>query len=361
MLSTIASSMMTFTGLVFSITIVVLQLASSQFSPRVLRTFLEDRVTKLAMATFVGSFTYAVALLPEVRSAADDGGTSFVPGLSVFVAFVLAVGSVLVFVRYIHQMAHGIRAITVVRRVADETYPVLLRVYPERAGADEARPPEGEPCRVVPNGDERGVVAEVDEERLVALAVRDDAVIRLVPLRGAFVARGAPLFEVWGTIGESDRELRRSITLAPERTPRQDPTFGFRQLVDVAVRALSPGINDPSTAVQAIDQLHDLLRVVATRAERAGVVRDAGGRPRLFLSAAGFTDLARLAFDEIRLAGAGQLSVARRMHASLLELRACAPPDRHAVLDAQLGLLRRAVRERFPASEHDGIFGDAPG
>jgi uncharacterized membrane protein len=170
------------------------------------------------------------------------------------------------------------------------------------------------------------------------------------------VARGAPLLEIWGTVEESDRELRRAITLAAERTPRQDPSFGLRQLVDVALRALSPGINDPSTAVQALDELHDLLRVVVTRADRPTVRRDEAGRPRLFTSAAGFADLVRLAFDEIRATGAGQLHVARRLRSALLDLRGCASPDRRDVLHAQLGLLGRAVEERLSTSEREALL-----
>ncbi len=338
LLSTIASSMMTFTGLVFSITILVLQLASSQFSPRVLRTFLEDRSTRVAMGTFIGTFAYAMALLPEVRNEGAEGGER-VPALSVFIAFVLVLVSVAVFIRYIHAMAQSIRAVHVVHRVARDAAASIERLYPEEAALEPEAPydlPTVAPTQIVRNGTHAGVLAAVDEDGLFEIAMRTSSVIALVPRLGDFVVRGAPLFRIWASARVDDEALLEHLALEEERTPHQDPAFAFRQLVDVAERALSPGVNDPTTAVQALDRIHDLLTALANRRFPAESRVDEAGRLRLVLPRPGWDALVRLAFDEIRQYGKGSIQVLRRIRSALLDLRAICPPARRPVLDLEL-------------------------
>ena len=351
-LSTIASSLLTFTGLVFSITILVLQLASSQFSPRVLRTFLEDRATKLSLAAFVGSFVYALAILPGVHEATEES-PGFVPAASVSLAVLLVMLCVGVFIHYLHHMAHSIRAVHVIDRVATETRESIDRMYPESAALEPARPvpfPPGPPDRVLGNLHGAGVLASVAEERLLALACRCDCVLALVPYVGDFVPRGAPLFHVFGAPPPAE-ELQACLAIGDERTPDQDPAFGFRQLVDVAERALSPGINDPTTAVQALDQLHDILRALARRGFPSEERVDEAGRARLRLPRPSWEAFVGLAFDEIRQYGERSLQVQRRLRAALLDLRAVAPPSRRPPLDEQLELLDLAVRRSFATAE----------
>jgi uncharacterized membrane protein len=348
MLSTIASAMLTFTGLVFSITILVLQLASSQFSPRVLRTFLEDLFTRISLAVFVSSFVYAMVLLPEVR-AADKEHAEFVPALSIFVAFLLVLLSVGVFVRYIHHMAHSIRAVHVVQRVANETRRSMEELYPEALeGPSGPEPlPEAPPDQRFPHDRPPGVITAVDEQALMRLACERDVVIAIEPLVGDFLPRGAPLFKVWGRAKLDLEELREHVVVATERTPHQDPAFGFRQLVDVAERALSPGINDPSTAVQALDQLHDLLRTLVRRPFPSPHRVDGNGRLRLILPRPDWEAYVRLGLDEIRQYGEGSLQVSRRLRAILQDLLSMAPGPRRAVLEEQLALLEEATRRGF--------------
>lgn len=347
-LSTIATALMTLTGVVFSITILVLQLASTQFSPRVLRTFLEDRLTRFTMGLFVGSFTYAMTLLPEVRGATDQQ-PAFVPALSVFVAFVLVVLCVAVFVRYIHHMAQSIRAVHLTYRVADETRHSMERMYPEQAEEPVAPVPvpREPPDQEFPHDRPPGVVVAIDEEELLALSCEHDVVIGLVPMVGDFLPRGAPLFKVWGKGRLSLEELRDNVVVGQERTPQQDPAFGFRQLVDVAERALSPGVNDPTTAVQALDQIHDLLRTLAKRVIPALTRLDSSGRLRLILPRPDWETLVRLGLDEIREYGEGSIQVARRLRAVLEDLLSAAPEPRRAVLQEQLDLLDAATRRGF--------------
>ncbi|MDQ3265401.1 MAG: DUF2254 domain-containing protein [Myxococcota bacterium] len=351
LLSTIASSLLTFTGLVFSITILVLQLASSQYSSRVLRTFLEDRFTKFAMATFVGSFVFAMVILPEVRSEAS-GQAPFVPALSTFIAFLLVLLSVGVFIRYIHQMAHSIRAVQVVGRLAKETCRSLERMYPEMAKDTvpaNAPVPDAPPDRVLFNDGPAGALTEVGEDRLVKLACDRGLVLWVVPEVGDFVPRGAPLFRIWGQGEVQLDELRESVVLGEERTPRKDPAFGFRQLVDVAERALSPGINDPSTAVQVLDQLHDLLRTLATREFPSPCRLDDRGVLRLVVFRPSWDDYVSLAMDEIRGYGENSLQIARRLGTILKDLLSVAPPYRQPILLRQQQLLRLSIQRGFPS------------
>lgn len=351
LLSTIASAMMTFTGLVFSITILVLQLASSQFSPRVLHAFLSDRSTRLAMACFVGTFVYALALLPEVRGADATGGER-VPAFSVFFAFFLVLVSVGVFVRYIHRMAHSIRAVDVLRRVADEATRCIEVLYPEGRVEDPSTtfaPPRATPDQVVSNRRSGGVLAAVDEEALVAAARESDAIIEVVPSLGDFVVRGGPLLRVWSSAKVDARRMARHVAIADERTAQQDPAFAFRQLVDIAVRALSPGINDPTTAVQAINRIHDLLTALANRSFPPSCRLDASGAPRLLLNRPDWDELVHLAFDEIRQYGAESIQVVRRLRAALEDLGDLCPPERRGVLELERRALDDTAR-RFPST-----------
>jgi uncharacterized membrane protein len=341
-LSVIATSMLTFTGLVFSITMLVLQAASSQLSPRVMRTFLRDRGNQTVLGLFVATFVYTLLVLHEVRVPSEPEA-GFVPSLSILVAFVLLLSSVSAFIWYIDHMAHAIRASTVIESVWAETTAAIDRLYPEPIGAEaetEAEPWQRhvEPDHVV-ESPSAGTLVGVDEERLATAASQGDRLLELLPSVGEFVPEGAPLARLWGGWDEAAiDEVRGAVGLGSERTFKQDAAFGLRQLVDIALRALSPGINDPSTAVMAIDRLHDLLRRLAVRRfpSRERVV---DGTVRLVLSRPGWDDYVRLAVDEIRQAGDGQSQVDRRLRSMLEDLRSVAPEDRLAVLRQEHGQL----------------------
>jgi uncharacterized membrane protein len=339
-LSTVTSAMLNFTVLVFSITVLVLQLASNQFTPRVLRTFVRQRVTKRAMATFVGTFVYAVIVLSQVRS--DDYG--FVPLISSWLALALVLVSVGVFIHYIHAMAHSIRVVKIIDTVADETRAAIDRMFPEEVGepVPELARPEHAPDLVVVNRARPGVVVSVEADRLVAKARSHDAVIEVVPRIGDFVPCGAPLFHVWGELPGD--ELREHVALDIERTMQQDPAYGIRQLVDIAVRALSPSLNDPTTAVQVIDQLHDLLRRLSQRQLPARTRADGDGALRLIVDRPDFGEYVRLALEEIRHHGASSVQVVRRTREALADCIRIAPPERRFVLREELGLLEREQR-----------------
>ncbi|HWC32139.1 MAG TPA: DUF2254 domain-containing protein, partial [Actinomycetota bacterium] len=326
-LATIAASMVTFLGVVFSITMVVLQLASNRFSPRVLRTFLKDRVSQVTLGAFVATFTFSMVVLRTVPAS----GPQDLPVVSVIVAFTLVVASVVTFVAYVNHMARAIRISRIAAAIGDETADVIAEQYPEREG-DGGRGDEPRlgptPSRTIPSPS-GGNLEAMNEGRLAALAREADVVLALKPRMGEFVPRGAPLVHVYGDGRLDDDRVLAEIDLGEERTLAQDPSFGFRQLVDIAERSLSPGTIDPTSAVQALDQLHDLLRDLATRElpERR-VTRDEDGEPRVIVPSMTWDEYLDLAVDEIVLYGRGSLQVAARLRAVLEDLDTVTSGDR---------------------------------
>ena len=334
-LSAITTSMITFTGLVFSITIVVLQLTSSQFSPRVLRTFLRDRQTQLSLGVFIATFVYAVLVLRTVNGVEDD---TFVPALATTVGVLLLLLSVGVFVAYIHHVATAIQVSSILESIWKETRDVLERRLPPGLPPTPAvvRPRET-PVAVVPSP-RAGVVTALDVDALVQLAGAADVVLVCQVPVGGFVPEGAPLVEVHrGDPGALETaEVRRAFGFGQERTMQDDVAFGFRQLVDISTRALSPGVNDPTTAVQALDRLHDLLRRLVTRSLPTGSHADAEGRIRLHLPAPLLEDYLALSLDEAERYGGDVGQVRDRIDAMLLDLRRAALPEHRAAVEARM-------------------------
>jgi uncharacterized membrane protein len=336
LLSTIATSMLSLTALVFSITIVVLQLASTQFSPRALRTFLRDRQNQFALGMFLATFVYALVGLREVRG--QDGFVDrFVPGVTITVAFGLVLVSVALFIQYIHHIAQSIRVVTIIRRIADEATETIGRLHPERGPLAVEPTPSLPPTARQVAADEPGIVASVDVARLVRMATEEEGTVALVPRVGDFVATGMPLFEVVG-LDRREAELRAAVDLSAERSAHQDVAFGLRQLVDIAGRALSPGVNDPSTAVQCLDAIHDLLRRLVSRPYPPQAHRDDSGALRAVFPSPGWADHVALGLDEIHQWGAGSLQVRRRLQALVDDLVDVATDERRGPLLARIPL-----------------------
>ncbi len=352
-ISTIAASMMTFTGLVFTITVVVLQLASSQFSPRVLRTFLRDRGSQVPLGVFTATFVYALIVLVQIRTGTI--GPVFVPRLAISVSFALTLASLVAFVYLVNHVAQSIRVVNIIESVAQQTRVSIDELCPDEfvEEDDEATTEQlGDPRLVIRLERHGGVVAGMDIEGLIALAHDRGCTVRVVRAVGDYVVGGAPLAEVFGGSRPiTCAELLRQIDIARERTMWQDPAFGFRQLADIAEKALSPALNDPTTAVQAIDRLHDLLARLARRSLEDGVYRDADGRIRLIRDVVSWPGYVALAFEEIREYGASSMQVHRRVRAALVELLTMVPPSRRGPLERQLRLLDRSVARNFPTAE----------
>lgn len=330
-LSTITSSMITLTALVFSITVLVLQLASNQFSPRIIRSFLREKSTRQALSIFVGTFVFSMVVLTKVRVEPDE----FVPGLSVWVAFVLVLLSTGVFIHYIDRMTQSVRAITIISRIAGEARRSLELMYPEPTSGrlePEHELPASAPDHVVYHEGPPGVLAAVDCDALLEVAGAKDGCIVLVHKIGDFVPSGGPIFRLWGHESPDEDRLRGALSIEEERTIEQDPAFGFRQLVDIAVRALSPGVNDPTTAVQALDHLHDLLRRLTRCEFPPEAQRNEHGNVCLLLPRPNYRDYVRLALEEIAQYGESSVQVNRRMRALLRDCLAVAPSGHLEIL-----------------------------
>jgi uncharacterized membrane protein len=307
------------------------------------------------LGIFVATFLYALLALRNVRGATDEIDLH-VPALAVWAAVVLAGLCLVAFIYLLHHVAQSIRAVNVLARIGQETRARVGKLFPEDigTGAEEVRrsPRREPPSLIVPSPHSSGVLLALDERPLWEAAVGADVALRLVPAIGDFVIEGDPLFEVWGDASKLDvRRLTDAVSLGPERTLDQDVAFGMRQLVDVAVRALSPGVNDPSTAVQAIDQLHDLLRRLVRRRFPSPDRVDEDSVVRLSVNRPAWEDYVNLALDEIRLAGSGSLQVERRLFGLLDDLLRVAPAFRRQPLLLQRRLLEQSLPRAFDAPE----------
>lgn len=330
-LGTVAASMVSLAALVLTITMVVVQLAMGQFSPRIVQRILQDKPSQFAIGVFVGTFAHAMLTLREVQT---DGQGS-VPGLAVVVAFVLVLISIIVLVWYVNHIGRKLRVSALIELVGSDVRFLLDAHYPDVS----ARRQFERPTICAPHS---GVVTEIDYRALVQIAEASHCVLTLQPALGEFVPADAPLFEVAGAPERLDEKAAVScIVLGMERTLDQDMAYGLRMLVDIAERSLSDSpFLDPTTAVQAIDRLHDCLRQLASRSFPDGRHRDDKSVVRLVTRVMSWDDYVHLAFDEIRMAGAGSPQIARRMRAALEDLLTVAPPERRGPLKQQLDLLQ---------------------
>jgi uncharacterized membrane protein len=335
LLSTVSTSMLSLTALTFSITMVVLQLASSQFSPRAIPTFLRDRQNQLTLGVFLATYVYALLALREIRGS-DAVVDQFVPGVTVGVAFLLVLVSIGFFVAYIHHIATSIQVGFILQRIEGETRRVMRREFPGDDAEDDGVEPTPRPISHVVEAP-GGVVAEVDVKALVRLATEHDVVVRVLARPGDFIPQGVALLVVEGDGGEDD-QWRKTVTQVARRDEHSDVTLGLRQLVDIAGRALSPSVNDPSTAAQCIDHLHALMRTLATSTYPPRVHPGLDGRPRVVTPQMGWAEHVGLALDELRLWGADSLQVRDKLQAMVEDLLTVAPPARRMPLLERLPL-----------------------
>lgn len=369
LLSVIASSTLTLAALVFTVTLVVLTLASSQYSPRILRTFLTDQQTKVTLGVFLGTYTYALVALRAVR-AAGESGPAFVPGVTLSVGFLLALVAIGVFALFIDHIVQSVRVERIIGSIAAETRAVIDEVYPPdrdaRSGAPTGAPGAVTSAIVDDRHADRGrsheivaphprVVSSIDVATLVRRAQAADAVVVLHCGVGRFVPGGAPLLTVRGPDEIDDWTYLAPVGLTVTRTLTQDVAFGLRQLVDIAERALSPGINDPTTAVQTLDQVHDLLRRLATRTIDDGRYADDDGILRVQIPVWSWDDYVALALDEVRHWGAGSLQINRRLRLLIDDLLTVVDDARAEPLRIQRRLLETRAEDELPAIERDHL------
>lgn len=321
----------------------------------------EDRLTKLTVGAIAFAWVYSLAAIGRIEGR--------VPQLPVAFAIAASLVSIWLFLRLVQRCSEGLRPVSVLAEITAETCALIAEVYPARFladGGERAAPllESGRAPKTISHRGLSGVVLAIDRMGLAASAVRADCSIEIVPMIGDFLASGDDLFRIHGAklTGREEAALRNCIDLGPERTLTQDPAFGFRIIVDIAAKALSPGINDPTTAVLAIDQLRVLLHAIAHRRLDAAVV-DRAGRPRLFCRTPDWEDFVTMAVTEIRLYGASSPQVTRRLRAMLETLLPIVPAQRRPALADQVARLQRTVERTYadPADRVHASLADTQG
>ncbi len=355
-LSTIAGSMMSVVGVTFSMTLVVLALASSQYTSRILRNFMKSRVTQSTIGIFAGIFTYCLIVLRTIRSGSDG---SFVPNIAVFFSVVLAICGIGVLIAFIHHMSSSIQASNIVASVAEETIQSIDECFPEQL-ENEAEKDIQEQTKIynterkwqVIPANKSGYIQSADRAVLLRLAREKKAVVRMERGVGEFVVQGTSLVSL-SLEKSSDHEtittLQKAFVISRHRTIEQDMAFGIRQIVDVALKALSPGINDVTTAVMCIDYLAAILTRLATRKIPPFDFYE-DQELRVIAKGPSYESLLDEAFDQIRNNSSGNVTIMVRM---LGALQTCASKT---VSPSRRQALEQHVRRIAELAEHSVTF-----
>jgi uncharacterized membrane protein len=320
MLSTIAGSMMTVVGVTFSMVLMTLALASNQYTSRILRNFMSDRVMQVVLGVFAGIFTYCLIVLRTIRSG-EDG--VFVPSLAVSFSVVLAMGGIGILIFFIHHIAASIQAANIIAAVADETMLAVDRLFPERFGDGRVDDDEDVPAPPpLPAWDWQpvpargnGFIQSLDNATLLRLARENKTVVRMERAIGEFVIHGTALasIDLEDPPGkEIITALQAAYTIDRHRTVEQDSAFGIRQIVDMALKALSPGINDTTTAVMCVDYLSAILARLASRPISPSH-RYEEGELRVVTKGPSFESLLSDALDQIRRNATGNVTILSRI------------------------------------------------
>ncbi len=359
MLSTIAGSMMTVVGVTFSMTLVTLALASSQYTSRILRNFMRDRVTQVVLGIFTGIFTYCLIVLRTIRGSDEIG---FVPNLAVSFGVVLAIGGISVLIFFIHHIASSIQASTIIASVAVETMEAIDRLFPEKLGhwpvdgdADQRPLPLSEQRWQVVSAMRNGYIQRVDHTTLLRLAREHQTIVRMERGIGEFVVQNTALASLAledPPEKEIIADLQAAYSINRFRTVEHDSAFGIRQIVDMAMKALSPGINDTTTAVMSVDYLTAILARLASR-NIPSSRRYEEGELRVLTIGPTFEELLAESFDQIRSSATGNVAIMLRMLGALQTIAGLtAKPRRRRALGDQM-LWIAELAERTLASAHD--------
>lgn len=343
-LSVIATSMITVASLIFSITMLSLQLASSQFGPRVLDNFMRDRSNQIVLGTFIATFLYCLFVLRSVRGMESS---SFVPHLAVGFGVVLAAASVAVLIYFIHHIATSIRIETLLAKLAREGCGAVDRLFDERPEQEPGAEADEKAMEQMPGdfdagsrqiaADFGGYVQNIGVDALIGIAEEHDLVLRIDAPPGRFVTKGACVITAYPEDRVSDtiaEHLRGAVVIGRDRTPYQDFEFAIHRIVELAQRSLSPGLNDPTTALYCIDRLGEVLGRVDGRGIPSKMQLDRHGKLRLLTETVVLEDVACRAFAAIARYGVADADVVGRLSETLVRLEASFPPAaRHALAD----------------------------
>lgn len=358
--TTISSAMMTFIGVVFSISLVAVQMASGQLTPRIVRIFVRSRISKLTLTVFLSTFLFSLLVLSSYESETDPRRVTSVPLVQSVLTLLLVLLSLFLFIGYVSSTLRLMQIGPVVERITRDSFQVLHR-QPVVVPGGAPLPPET--ARITYQG-RAGVLLDVNVARLVRAARRQGVVLRLIPRIGDFVVPGTPVLAVHGGSAPPRRALGYTVSVGVERTFHQDLAFGLRQLSDIGLRSLSPAVNDPTTAVQCLDRVVQFLAAVARRPLGEVHHRDRRGDVRLVQDVPGWTDLVDLGLAEMRLHAQGSPQVSRRILAGIDDLLLLAPEERREPLVRHRTLLVQAVERTVPEAaerefaltpDHQGI------
>lgn len=362
LLTAVASSMVTVAGVVFSITIVALSLTSSQYTSRVLRNFMRDRINQIVLGMFVGIFAYCLVVLRVIRGG-DEG--AFVPSLAVLVGLILAFVGIGYLIFFIHYISKSIQASSIIATAARETLTAVDHLFSQELGegAEEdadgylMRSFAGQAWSAVP-ARKTGYIESIDADALLHLARKYQTIVRVEHGIGEFVVEGTPLISVAkrGSLDDATtNELNGVYVIGRQRVVEQDAAFGIRQLVDIAMKALSPGINDTTTAVICVDYLTAILARLATRRITTSHWMDDQGELRVMARGPSFESLLSEAFDQIRQNAGGNVAILSRMLGALQTIAGLtASPSRRWLLRQKVAEIAEAA-ERTIESPHDRV------
>jgi len=345
-LSAIAGSMVSVATTAFSITIVALQLASSQFGPRLLRNFMQDTGNQIVLGTFISTFVYSLLVLRTINGVAKN---EFVPHLAVTCGIGLAIASIGVLIYFIHHSASSIQVDNVISKVGRELDDVIDRLFPKQIGRGASKQRQ-EPSSEIPANFDRDAcpiqassssyIQAIDADQLMQTAIKENLLLQLQHRPGDFVVKGSPIAIVYPAEAVNKKlaeQINSAFLVGSQRTDQQDIEFSINQLVEIASRALSPGINDPFTAVRCIDQLSAALCHLAQREIPSAYRYDDEDKLRVIAKPVSFVDVIDAAFNQIRQYGRTSVAVTMR----LLEAIAVIAPFTHTKVDRS-ALLRHA-------------------
>ena len=343
-LQTIITLNLSFIVFTFGSMLIAIQVASGQLTPRIIATtLLRDNAIRLTVGLFVFALLFALGAVARIETS--------VPHVIVWMATILGFASMMAFLFIIDYAARLLRPVSILWRVGEEGIEVIEDVYPNPIKDTDVLPSRGQqlgtPDQIVTHQGSSAIIIAANLDALVAEARRADGVIEVVPRIGDFLAVGEPIFLLRGGAFD-ERELRESVAFGPERTIEQDSTFALRVIVDIAIKALSKAINDPTTAVLAIDQLQRLLRNIGSRHLHDEQIIDHTGRLRLIFRTPNWEDFVQLACREIRLYGAENFQIARRLRAMIDNLVKTLPESRRPALCQELELLDRTIEKLYP-------------
>jgi uncharacterized membrane protein len=339
---TIAAATLAFVAVVFATTLVAIQLAASQYSPRTVRVFIRSRVTRVTLGLFLATFVFALVIVVSNR-ASDASAKQYAPVLSVSLLLLLTFATVFGFIAYLHGVVRLMRVQYLLQTIANEGRLAIDKNFPPLSAYVETESPvEAPDARELRYEGRAGVITAIDLFGLVELCREHDCWLDLVVGVGEYVVRGTRIAIVHGD-GPDASQVASFLLIGGERSFHQDPAFGFRQLVDTACRALSPAVNDPTTAVQAIDRIGDLLVAAGSNPDPTGLRIDSEGTARVKRQLRNFEALLTLAMTEVIRYGADAPQVVRRLHALLDDLESALPAERRPAIERQRALLESAV------------------